>query len=319
MPSRLKEIRRIILNNRELKILSLLLAAISWYAIRGIISNERDLDDVPLEIHAPPGVAIMGQAVTELEITVRGSREDISRLIEQKDDIKAVRELKTTEISGSREMHIKPKHIVGVPRGIRVIRVRPSEVMVELDAEGEKEVPVKAKYEGEPYEAQVEAAICEPKTVTIWGPVRRLEKMPWVFTETIDVEGRGSSFEKRAKIDTPSDSGVSHVKPQEVTVSVTIVRKSTNREWKEMPVTALLPSGSESQVFIKPAVVNVSLMGPASALENIGDDSLRAFVDCSQLAIPGEYDLPVKVHVPTAMGVDAAVEPETVKITLKAP
>ena len=122
MASKFHDIKRAILNNKELKILSLLLAIISWYAIRGIISNERDIADVALEIHAPSGIAVMGQGVSEVNVTVRGSREDISKIIDQKEDIKAVVELDTADISGSKEISIMPHDIVGLPGQVALDR-----------------------------------------------------------------------------------------------------------------------------------------------------------------------------------------------------
>jgi YbbR domain-containing protein len=67
---------------------------------------------------------------------------------------------------------------------------------------------------------------------------------------------------------------------------------------------------------VTPARVSVLLKGRAELLEKIAEADIRVFIDGSSLENPGTYELPVTVHYPSGMDMDAEATPKTVKVTV---
>ena len=68
-----------LLNNWKLKILAVALATLSYYVIRGKTSIEVRYD-VPLEIRVDEGIAVLDQDPRTVQVTFRGSQEDLRKL-----------------------------------------------------------------------------------------------------------------------------------------------------------------------------------------------------------------------------------------------
>ena len=84
--------------NAGLKLLALILAALSFYAIRGVTSFEVRYD-VPVEVSVEKGTAILEQDAEAVQVTFRGSPEDL-RHVEQS-QLRAVVKPKTRDFGGT--------------------------------------------------------------------------------------------------------------------------------------------------------------------------------------------------------------------------
>lgn len=300
-------------HNRQLKLLSLALAAVTLYAIRSVTSFELTVREIPIQVMAADGMAILNQSVVTVDATFRGAQSDINLLDRAR--LKAVVDIRDKKNPGSCDAPIESGDIQGAQR-VAVLRVAPARVNVSLDQRGEKEAPVIARRAGEPLEGSVENMECEPASVRIRGPVRRLHETDSVYTEPIDVGGRVESFTKRAQVLPPSDMWVSHIEPAEVTVKVTITRKSATREWRKVPLQVLLEPGRESVVELRPLEVGVVLKGRAAELDNMAEGAVTAFINCIGRDT-GAYNLPVSVHVAGSPGLNAEASPATAEVVLK--
>lgn len=300
----------------DLKLLALLLAVVSWYAIRGAIRFEITLPDVPVEIRVADGWAVQEQQTDTVRVTFRGSQEDI-RLLDHK-QIRAVADVRTNATVGTGEARLTPGHIKGM-RGVRAIRVEPDRIQVSLDRESEKQVPVKSRTVGKPLAGAVEQTVCEPATVLLRGPDRRLRETEWVYTEPVEVDGRVESFVKRCRVAPPSDTWAPRIEPADVQVRVTITHTAESLEFKDVPVTALLPPGARYGVDITPARVTIRVEGRAEALEPLRRGMPKAFIDCVDLDPSLAYDLPVQLHVPSGGTVSATATPSFAHVVLTKP
>ena len=315
MGSKLESLKRLVFYNKSTKLLSIALAVITWYSIRDAISFEVVVPDIRLDIQVKEGTAILYQSVTTADVTFRGAQEDIQLIDPRR--IHVVVDLRG-ESAGSEQVPIAPDHVEGA-RGVRAIVVKPNTLMVTLDRESEKRVQVKGMFSGKPLLGQVESVVCDPVTVELRGPAGKLAATDFVRTEPVDVDGRIQSFVKRSRVLPPSDTWVAHIDPPDVQVKVNIVEKAAEREWKDVPVLAVVPPGSPIRVEIQPSKVNLVLYGRSEMLEGIEDNDVQVLVDCAGLASPGEYDVPVYVRTPTEMEVTAATDPESVHVVLKQP
>lgn len=305
-----------LLHNPGLKILALLAAVVSWLAIQETISFEVVLPDIPLEIHVAEGWAILHQSEHTVRVTFKGSQNDIGQMDPKQ--IKAIVDLRTNSIAGSGKI-VVPLSAIKAPRNVRPIRVEPSRVQVSLDREQEKKVPVQSRAVGKPFAGEVEALICEPAVVTLRGPAQQLQQTAWVYTESVDVEGRVEGFTKRCRVLMPSDTWTPVIEPPEVQVSVMISARTETVEWDNVPVLVVGQPQALWTVDVLPSRVRVVLTGSPETLEDLQALAPKAFVECLELDPSLIYDLPVQVFLPLGKAVSATVEPHTVRVVVSKP
>ncbi len=197
----MRKMRKFFFHNIRIKIFALLLAIVSWYAIRATISFETTITDIPIEIKLSEGWAVLDQSDYTVEVTLRGAQDDI-RVIDKK-QLKAAIDLSTNLVAGPVSAEIKTADIKGV-RLVKIVRVKPDHIRITLDREDEKLIPVTCRAVGKPYYGEVEQITCEPSVVRIRGPARQLARTEWVLTEPVDVENRVQSFIKRSHVLPPS-------------------------------------------------------------------------------------------------------------------
>ncbi|MFO7869882.1 MAG: CdaR family protein [Kiritimatiellia bacterium] len=301
--------------NWFLKTVALLLAVLSFYAIRGATRFEVRYD-IPLEIQVGEGIAILDPPKT-VKVTFRGSKEDLRRIDQQQ--IKAVVRPRAVSPSGSENIRIKPGEIQGLSGGVRVVEVEPGRIILNFDREVTKMFPVaEPRVIGTPLIGRAEIEY-HPREVEISGPERRLENTTVVETEPVEVSGRASSFTARVPVLSPGDTWVAEIDPPEVTVEVKIVTESVTRVLTNITVNAMIGAGSPEKAVFDPPAVSVSLHGRVEIVNNISRNALRVFVDCVDLETAAEYRMPVKIHLPSTAGVTAHPDPKTVKAVIVRP
>jgi len=305
-----------LLHNLGIKILALLAAVVSWLVIQEAISFEVVLPDIPLEIRVADGWAVLHQSEHTVRVTFQGSQDDIGRVDPRR--IKAIVDLRTNSIAGSGEINVALSAIQA-PRNVRAILVEPSRVRVSLDREQEKKVPVQSRTVGKPLSGEVEALICEPAVVTLRGPAQQLQQTKWVYTESVDVEGRVEGFTKRCRVLAPSDTWTPVIDPPEVQVKVIFSERTETAEWDNVPVSVIVKPKALWNVEVLPPRVRVVLTGAPETLEDLQAAAPKVFVECLELDASLTYDLPVQVFLPPGKAVTAAVEPHTVRVVLSKP
>lgn len=311
----LKSIRDLFVRNLGLKLLAIALAALSFYAIRGAISFEVRYT-IPVEVKVEKGIAILDQNPRQVDVTFRGSQENLGRL-----DQKYMRAVVRPRMTASGEpefISITPGDIQGAP-GVRVIRIRPEVVTVTFDREHTKLLPVVApKTIGKPLIGTIDIE-WEPRFVTIRGPRLRLRDTTSVSTEPVDVDGRVESFSKQVRVLSPGENWVSQIEPPDITVRVNIVTETSSRKMENVPVLAVTEPGKDITVQFDPAVVQVTLLGRAEEIDAITSNDIQVFVNCVGLQPGATYELPVQVHLPANSGADSSAQPQAVKARVSEP
>lgn len=305
-------VRNFFFHNKRLKMLSMVLAALTWYIIKDTISFEIEIPGVRLDIQVQDGMAILNQSASTVDVTFRGSQDDIQRLDPRR--LQAVVEL-TQEARGiSHEIVLNPGMIKGV-RGVRAVAIHPARILVKLDRQAEKQVPVKGRTVGSPLFGQVESVTCEPSTVLLLGPAQKLKTTECVYTQPVDVDGRVESFVRRAAVQAPGDNWVAHMAPSDVQVKVTIAGKSSGQLWKNIPVSAVVESGSSLLFDLDPLTVDVITTGRLDTTPAGDKFQVRALADCIGLTVPGVYTVPVQVNI--TGDTMAVARPDVVKVTVR--
>jgi YbbR domain-containing protein len=185
-------------NNAGLKVVSLVLAACAWFFVKGITSDWRTIEGVPLEVKAKAGLTVLQTSAATVNVTVRGTREDVRQVSRQ--DLSAVVDLTTDERRGPITVRLSPSS-VRHSRRVQVIEIDPADVIVNVDEMIVRDLPVQPQFGGElPPNFSVERVITQPETVKVKGPKTLLSGMSNIVTLPIDVTGRRTSFRERVEL-----------------------------------------------------------------------------------------------------------------------
>lgn len=294
----------------RLKATALLLAVLSWGIVTRITNNETRISNVPVLITNPEGWAIRDQDVQSVDLTFRGTREDLLRLDERTIQIEV--DLRDEEFTSSRSIPLSARMVTHAGSNARVTSIEPKEVNLSFGREGSKDLPVVVSQSGQPPQGlTVESIQVEPSVVTLFGEEEVLETVNSLQTASLNLSDRIRSFEQRVDVKLPTESWVGRVNPSRVLVKVTLAGVTEERRFSAIPLLlvhstqeqagALIPSPSEVDVFLKASPQLLNALTPSQ---------IRAFVFTD--GPPGTERM---VQVLAPPGVDVlGVRPDTVSL-----
>jgi hypothetical protein len=294
-----------------LKVLALMLASVLWFTVAGEHVVERSLR-APLAVrNLPLNLEIVGDLPDSVDVRVRGSAAQLSRL--DAGDVVAMLDLSTAR-TGSRLFHLRADEI-RVPYGIDVAQVLPPTIKLSLEKSIRRTVPIVPSTDGDPAAGFVVGRIsAEPSTVQVVGPESHVRDVAAATTEPVDIDDKKERVRDVVTVGV-SDSTVRLVEqPLSTTVVVDIWPAPTERDVPGVPVRFRhLAQGLVPKAV--PMVVRVSVRGQRDVLGRILPDTIDAFVDLAGLG-PGRYNLRVQVDPPEEVGV-GIVSPSVVAVTIK--
>ena len=217
-------LRRWLLHNFWLKVLSLLIATALWLAIAPEQEPAEVEIRVPIEFqHVPPHLEISSMTIPEAQIRVRGPESVIRNL--RSTDIHAELELADAK-PGERTFDLTAQQIRH-SRELHVVQVVPGQVHLTFDTRLTREVGIRPRVTGNFVEGeQIGKVLVDPQSITITGPLHHVEEVDAATTDPVDVSGTTTqaSFVTMAYIPDPL---VQVVNP--VPVRVTIIMEKTAR------------------------------------------------------------------------------------------
>lgn len=309
-------LKRVVLENKTQKVIALVLATATWYAIQEEISFKDWVRDVPVRVLVDDGWAVLDRSVTTVDVLFQGTQHAVSGLEPELVDI--VVDCRGQKAENAVEFNLQPK-MVKVPAGARAIELRPSEITLTLGQEGSKKLPVKAEIIGNPPAGySLGEVVCEPLTVVASGPMQKLQTIDGVRTAPIDLDGRVRSFTISAAVAQPSDRWEAQINPTHVKVQVEIEERSATAEFENMKVKALSGMGDGRISRIRPTTVDVVVSGRADLLEKLDRTMISAYIDCSELSGAASYELPVQLFLPAGLS-EMEIRPPSVKVNLSEP
>lgn len=301
-----------IVHEWQIKLLALVLAGLTFYAIHDKTGAEVTHEDVPVRVKVDEGIAILDQVPRTVSVTFRGAMKDLLRIPPKQ--IEVVVSPKASNPAGAEKTPILPRDVKHKALGVSVQKVEPDTVSLVFDREVRKTVPVaRPEIIGQPLFGRVEIDY-EPQAVVMRGPKRALESQTFVTIQPIDVGGRAASFTVKLPVIPPPDAGVSEIEPSVVEVTVNVVTETVSREWTNVTVLAAIGHHPDMTVNFSPETVDVSLHGRKDVLNRIKPGLVKVFVDCSGPFRPGKRRMPVSVHLPVGVEATASVEPDTVDV-----
>ncbi len=215
-------LRRWVLHNFWLKILSLVLATGLWLAISPDQEPAEVAMRVPIEFqHVPAQLEISSVTIPEAQIRVRGPERLIREL--RSTDIHAELELGDAQ-PGERTFDLTAQQI-HQQRNLTVVQVVPGQVHLSFDTRLTRDVEIHPRVTGNFVAGeQVAKVVVDPERVTISGPRHHVEMVDAATTDPIDASGTRTQATFVTNVYVP-DALVQVVHPVPVRVTV-IMEKS---------------------------------------------------------------------------------------------
>ena len=90
---------------------------------------------------------------------------------------------------GINNLIVVPRDIK-IPKGVEIVKVNPSSILVHLETVASKLVPVRVKIVGEPASGfKVKGISVEPDSTAIFGTSGQLKDMNEIYTDSMDISG----------------------------------------------------------------------------------------------------------------------------------
>jgi YbbR domain-containing protein len=266
-------LRALLFEDWTLKVMALLITLGLWYAV----TTQRApammrLRAVQLDFILPDNVEIGNDTADEVDVTLEGSQGKLAELNARNLVARAdVTDLKP----GDRVARLTDKNVaMDLPEGVRIVEITPHSFTLHLEPVVEREVPVEARFEGEPPEGFKRGAVqVTPPRVRVRGPESHVRAVERAFTETISLAGQRETLTlPQVAVDFP-DHKVAPLDPS-VAVRVEIVEEQAERRFINVPVR------SAAGVPVAPTTANaVTLRGPRTLVESLRPEDVRLVVE----------------------------------------
>jgi YbbR domain-containing protein len=185
-------VKRFVLRDVGLKLLSLALATGIWF----LISPEEQPAEVALRApvvfdHVPQHLEISSESIPEAQIRVRGPERIIREL--QPTEVHAEIDLSGAK-PGERTFDLSSEE-VRHPSDVRVVQVLPSQLHLAFDTRLTRDIEIHPRVTGIFANGeQIVKITADPPTITVTGPRRHVERIDAATTDPIDATGtRGSA------------------------------------------------------------------------------------------------------------------------------
>ncbi len=276
--------------NWLLKLLSLLFAVFLWYFVVGEDKVDITLQ-IPIEIvNLPENLTISNQFKKNLEVTVNGPRGLVRNLSKQH----LSRPLDLSKAAPGTMIVKNTADSISLPRGVRLLRVKPTDVIIQLDKLTQKVLPIIADTEGNLPEGYVLVSIStKPSSIPLVGPQVVVEQQDSLSTAPIILTGLTNSVSiPVALMLSPAISDL--VGEPIVTAKIKIQEKMVEKTIKNIPVQ--LSTSNGKTVPGQPNTVTVKAKIPYTLLRGTKNPAalFTSRIVGGDLP-PGKHKLSVKI------------------------
>lgn len=301
--------RDLFLRNWSLKLMSLLVAVLLWTFVVGQEKAEVGVS-IPIEIvNLPPDLVIANDIPTSVELRVYGLRSIIKGVISR--NTTKVIDLGNAS-PGVITIHLTPEDF-SLPGGVKVTRIRPSTIELDIQPLLRKTVRVKPVILGTVAEGyEVEKVEVEPAETAISGPVREIKDIQEISLSPVNLKGASSTFTTEVGLNLQglhvTVEGHSRFK-----VTVYIRPASGVRKINHVPVKV----DDQREVSIWPSEVSVTLSGQKPKLRKLEIEDIHVGIETKPLE-PGTHLVEPEYKVPQEFQV-LKVTPSKIKVRIKRP
>lgn len=292
-------------------VLALLLAIVLWLSVNlGERESERTVRARIDLVNLPTGMVITNAVPAYAQVRVRGS----GLLLSSLDADRLATRLDLSGVQPGRVTYTLPASDFSLPRNVEVSRVTPSRVSLDIDAMGEREVPIRLATRGELREGlELKEAIILPTVATLEGPESRLRTISDVPTRRIDLSDLGAGVsEVTSRLQRPG--GKVRLRDPEVRVRLVIDRILGRREFSGVQVSVRNARGIWRA---EPPRIAFVIQGPVPAIESLSLPDGAVTVDATDIEPPGPASLTPEVALPPGFRL-VEVTPQSVELVFEA-
>jgi YbbR domain-containing protein len=285
-------LRRIFLDNWNLKLISFLFAVVLYSLVHGGQDARRSIV-VELEAILPPESAnrtLQSPIPQNVRLTIRGSSREI-------DDLRASAVTLLMDVSDGRQSHVTfEQKMVKAPAGLTFVveQFEPPGVDLTWEERITRDVPVQVSVVGTPSKGYVVKGIPvpDPPMVKVRGPMSEASVLQHVRAEAFDVTGMSEgTFTKRLALDKVSPR--LKVDPQTVIVTTEIMREVAERPFTKLSVVVVGPPHAKTL----PPEVDIRLVCPPDILRGLRAEQVVPRVEVSSKDAAGSVSAQVLVSV----------------------
>jgi YbbR domain-containing protein len=289
-----RAVRNVFLHNVGLKFLSLLAAFALWLFVNGGARDSESALQISLQLQNLPGhLMIVSPQISMVDVRVSGPRALLSRINPSELAI-------GLDLSGVRPGKAVFRVLadqLNLPRGVRIVRLTPSEVTLELARIGHRVLPVRLEVTGKPANGlRVTETRVVPDTVEVTGPMEGVDALKVVETVPIDVsDATLGLLERDVALEQPPE--LMSFSAFQVQAVVRVEEPEDTRIWKRLSVVV---SNATGPIRLSPDVVNITVRGPRSLIESLELEHGAVYIDAAGLP-PGRHTAVPTVDLPAGV------------------
>lgn len=283
-----------IFHNGALKLFSLTFAFGLWLLVN---AGERDTEQtmlVPVELrNLSPKFVVVGQRPEFVDVRVSGPRTLLGRLSGKKIalDLTGVR-------PGPSSFRVSAE-VLSLPRGVKLLRVTPSVISLDIARMIKRVVPVRVDLIGSlPFGYETGEVEVSPATVEVSGPASQVERLQAVVTEALDLSRLTQMVTKDLALQSLDGELVSY-NIEQVQVRIEVQEVIAVREFRRLRASI---KNAAFPVAFPPLFVDVWIRGPQRIVDKLRLTDGDVFVDASGQG-PGEVTLPITILAPPGIEV----------------
>lgn len=190
--------RRLVAKEWLPALLSLFMAIILWYNVGG----EQTVDSrvmIPVEvINLPRELVISNQFKKEIEVTVNGPRSQILEL----ENRQITRQIDLSRATPGTKVVNNEVDDIDFPRGIDVLSIRPSSIILSLDTLVTRTFPINPVTTGTPMVGYILKRLkMDPEIISITGPDTVLSQYEVLRTKVVNIAGLNKTVQMQVPLD----------------------------------------------------------------------------------------------------------------------
>jgi YbbR domain-containing protein len=292
-------------SNLGTKLISVVIAIVLWMIVLGS-RNVEATKEIPLEVVTPSDVIPSNDIPDRIAFRLSGPKAFLRTVLDRKEDPIRV------NLTGAKPGLVTYRFFsdnIRVPIGVKVLTINPTAVLIKLEAQKRREVPVKVELRGAvPDGYRVAKTEVRPPTVRLKGAETRVDAVNEALTMPVDISNLKHSIEKEVALDLTRYSVQLDGPTPKVFVDIEPV--SANYRIKNVDIRVL----SSYKVKLEEKTVSVLVRADPKDLKALTPGKIYGVVDLKSQP-KGEYNESVKVTLPDGVGL-VKVIPEKVNITL---
>lgn len=294
-------------SNASLKALSILIATVLWFVVLGS-RNVEIAKEVPIEIVPPADLIVANEVPDKVSFRLAGPKAFLRNVLNRKED--AIRVNLTSAKAGLITYRFFTDNIQ-VPLGVKVLSINPTAIVVKLEANRKKEVPVRLVLRGEASPGyKINNIELLKNTIRIRGPESRVEQISELATVPLDISTLQDAGEKDIPIDLGKVPGI-QIDGEIPRVRYTVAQTFGTYKIRNADVKVL----TNRRFEVEPKEVTILVRASAEDLKMLTASRTYVTVDLRNKG-PGQYpNQPLSTHLPSTAKLIRVV-PNKVKVTL---